>query len=729
MKTKALCFILLSLPGMFCVETSAQDLQGRWGMGLGFGAQQFYPEGMDKNLERGYGVDGLLSYRFFNRFGLTFAAGYNPLLFALDRGTAVSRDYRTHLFFGDLKMDFDLLRGFFRPYVTAGGGVLNFVVTGDSLNATRFKGNTFIGGGGGVRFLIRRKMIFDLGVNYKQTGADLAGGLRSGTHDSFFAWRSGLTLLFGKSGAGALAKAPTITAPVDSPVVPTPIARVDSLASVPLASPPARVSRKEAADDSAAAKNGIVHYQPLNETEINAAIQKSLQLDDCIRIALSKNFALRQAEHELDKAEALQAGSYGKFLPVLSVQGAQEYTQEKRPFDPSDVTAPQNLQFSNQALIGKVVQLLPTGATLQLSSDVRRDINSPDRFGAPPTRTFNRALSFSVTQPLLRDAWPAIARSPITQAQYQRQMQEKLLFNTKLQTVYAVKKAYYNVLLQRELIKINEAAIRRDSTLVAASESMVTAKLATRRDVLSAEIRLSDDRAALIRTQTDYQLALDLLKEVTGLPLETPIALMETALRYDDVELNEEALIRSAWQNNPALHSASTVISLSREQLRLTKNSLLPRLDLIGSFSGSLDKDTDQNKNLQNYGGQVMLSLSYNLLSRDAAAKAEQAQITLAQQEDRLVDQQRQIMLNLRSIVRNVYSTREELNALQRFIDVAEQKVEFASAMFNLGRASNLDIIDAQEALLKAQNQYLRKLVDYYTQLALLESLTGQSIR
>ena len=45
------------------------------------------------------------------------------------------------------------------------------------------------------------------------------------------------------------------------------------------------------------------------------------------------------------------------------------------------------------------------------------------------------------------------------------------------------------------------------------------------------------------------------------------------------------------------------------------------------------------------------------------------------------------------------------------------------------GRASNLDITDAQESLLRTQNLYARKLVDYYTQLALLESLTGQSIQ
>jgi outer membrane protein TolC len=98
----------------------------------------------------------------------------------------------------------------------------------------------------------------------------------------------------------------------------------------------------------------------------------------------------------------------------------------------------------------------------------------------------------------------------------------------------------------------------------------------------------------------------------------------------------------------------------------------------------------------------------------------------LSQQEDNLLNLKRQLAMSVRSIIRNTYSSIEAINTLQRSIEAAEQKVEFSTTMFNLGRASNLDITDAQEALLKAQTQYVRELVDYHIQLALLESLTGQ---
>jgi len=54
--------------------------------------------------------------------------------------------------------------------------------------------------------------------------------------------------------------------------------------------------------------------------------------------------------------------------------------------------------------------------------------------------------------------------------------------------------------------------------------------------------------------------------------------------------------------------------------------------------------------------------------------------------------------------------------------------MQFATAMFNLGRASNLDITDARGDLVKARTQLVKKLVDYNSQLALLESLTGKPV-
>ncbi|MDQ7054049.1 MAG: TolC family protein [candidate division KSB1 bacterium] len=116
------------------------------------------------------------------------------------------------------------------------------------------------------------------------------------------------------------------------------------------------------------------------------------------------------------------------------------------------------------------------------------------------------------------------------------------------------------------------------------------------------------------------------------------------------------------------------------------------------------------------------------VLNRQAAAEAEKTQLALQQEVLRLRDYERQLKLSIREVVRSTYSNIEEIEALKISIEAAREKVEFATMMFNLGRASNLDVTDAQEALLKAQTQYLKKLIDYHLQLAFLETLIAQPI-
>jgi outer membrane protein TolC len=461
-------------------------------------------------------------------------------------------------------------------------------------------------------------------------------------------------------------------------------------------------------------------------------VQKPLTLNDCIRIALAQNIALRIARGDRDRAVALHAGSYGRFLPVFSLDGRKKNTLVEGPDSIAQIV---NTRFDNDAtIVGNAQLFLPTGATLKFSGDFLRNGQIPLYQDNPAelvstSKKGNRAYTVNFTQPLLRDAGPTVARSDFLGTGYDQQAEEKNLFNEKLQAVFAVKSAYYAALQQRELIKVNQTALNRDSLLVEASKALILAKQATRRDVLSAEIRLADDKASLIASRSEYESALDRLKDEIGLPIDMSIALDSTGLGYTPVALDEQALIRQALMMNPLVHAAEFSINQSRLQKSVAKNALWPRLDLVASYSSNSEKDLISNSDLGRTGGwQASLNLSYSFLSREASAKAEEADIALRQQQDRLLDLQRKITLDVRDIVRSVYSAAAEIEAIRGGIKVAEEKLEFATIMFNLGRASNFDITESQEFLLKAQNQYLRKVVDYQTQLALLESLIGKPI-
>ncbi len=501
------------------------------------------------------------------------------------------------------------------------------------------------------------------------------------------------------------------------------------------------------------------YYQAYSDAEIQAVVQRPLTLDDCIRIALAKNISLRIAHGDLDRAEAAHAGSYGRFLPVFSLDGSRvnNMTGERRIVerrlvpDPADSTGMieqevlgfvDKTQFDNSATVSGQAQLfLPTGGTLQFTRDFAHSAQIPlfqepanpedptDREISPTTKDRELSYAVSFSQPLLREAGPTVARSSFLSTAYDRQAQSRNLWNQKLQTVFAVKRAYNQALLQRELVNVNLTALLKDSALVEASKALITARLATRRDVLSAEIRFADDKASLISSRSSYQLALDRLKDELGLPIDMFIALDSTSLSYKPVALDEQALVREALENNPLVHVAESSIRKSRLQKQVARNNLLPQLDLVASYNSDLSRNAVTRLDRSRTGGwRATLNLSYEFLHREASAKAEDAEIAVRQQEDRLLEVQRQIMIDVRDIVRGVYSAAAELEAIQSAIKVAEDKLEFSTTMFNLGRASNFDITESQEFLLRARSQYLRTLVDYHTQLAQLESLLGRPV-
>ena len=116
------------------------------------------------------------------------------------------------------------------------------------------------------------------------------------------------------------------------------------------------------------------------------------------------------------------------------------------------------------------------------------------------------------------------------------------------------------------------------------------------------------------------------------------------------------------------------------------------------------------------------------MINRELRAEADIARFSYDQERDRLTLLRLETQRSVREALRTLKGIAEELQAIRQTIVLAEEKVDFASAMFNLGRASNLDLTDAREALVKGRGDFVRKLADYHGQLAVLQSLTGREL-
>jgi len=441
--------------------------------------------------------------------------------------------------------------------------------------------------------------------------------------------------------------------------------------------------------------------------DLATRLDGTLTLDDCIEIALERNIPLAIARQSREAAQVQADGAIGEFLPEI---------QLSRGFTRIEREAGAREYIDNAAAV--IVQRLPFGTLIE--AGLRLDDSSADveeRAGVP---------AVVVTQPLLRNAGWTAGTGALQDRRYSARVRDAALRSQTLAVVFNVTSAYLDLERRRQLVEVNERAVVRDQELLAFSQAKLEAQLATQRDVLSAEIILAQDRGRLVNAQASYQGALDNLTNILGLRVTRDLQIEPLEMAVDSVALDEEAWVSKALRDNPLIEQAKLECERADLTKRLAGNGRLPQLDVSVSYD-QLRVPVSNDPTERAWSGQV--AMSYPLLNKQLGSDYTAARLSYEQSRRTVVDTERQVVLSVRDAVRNLQRGLERIEILRKNIQGAQAKVEYAKVNFQLGRASNLDITDAQKDLLDAETDHVNELVVYRVELARLEQLLGGSIQ
>ena len=470
---------------------------------------------------------------------------------------------------------------------------------------------------------------------------------------------------------------------------------------------------------------------PPADAAVDPRLAQPLHLEDCIDIALQNNLDLRLARLSEAATRTTITEARGAFWPVvgLTYDRLRNHLHGEHP----DKTE----HFDNG--FASVSQLLPLGTQAAFTYGALHYRLDPDLSDRPANQ-----WTFSLTQPLLRGGWWRTTTAGVRGAGYDTRISESNLEATRLAVVQQVKTAYYEVLRQLKLVEVSAKAIERDDQLVLESRSKLDAGLGTKRDVLSAEIQLEQDRGKLVDAQTAYNEALDGLARVLGLQVEAQrIDIADSEVPLDSVEIRENEWVAKALRDNPALRAARMAVERTRLDMQVAGNGRLPQLDLSLIYNSLDDPDLNELIKEENRfrilvgkepkeleftaseGWQALFTFSYPIGNRTLGAAYERTRLLHQQSQRAFEDTQRQVALDVRTAIRSLRNRVEQVHILQKSMDGAKNKLEFASVNFQLGRASNLDITDAQKDLLDAQIDFVNAVIDYQVQLATIEAIVG----
>jgi outer membrane protein TolC len=446
-------------------------------------------------------------------------------------------------------------------------------------------------------------------------------------------------------------------------------------------------------------------------TEPAAVKSRRISLDEALRMALKKNLQIQIATLNVETAEPEVDATRAKFHPVMGAEGGHLETQDEFS----------SIRSSHRISDGRVFvrQDVPTGGSVTVSSNWIEDevSGSEDK-----TRSSSSRVAVEVRQPLLRGGRIYVARRLITDAEYDLEIQQALLAADVFDVTAQTKIAYYNAVLGERLIDVVKAAIRRDEALVTASNALFEAGRVTKRDVVSAEIQLSKDRIELASRRAEWEVAQNRLREVLGTPIGDSLKATDRHIPFRPIELRLDDWIRTAFENRPELLAIRKQAEKADLETQIRKNDVLPVFDVLGSFNE--DYRASNRGSFWRVGGLIEIPLG-NVAARRRleTANAQQARV-----DREYTLRQRVIEIEVREIEIRLRESIGRLRDLIHSVEQARAKRQIALARFELGRADNLDITNADEDLVSAESDLLRAVVDYASNLALLEARMASPI-
>jgi outer membrane protein TolC len=376
----------------------------------------------------------------------------------------------------------------------------------------------------------------------------------------------------------------------------------------------------------------------------------------------------------------------------------------------------------------------PESKTIKTEGSVKNTLLTPDgillntslvfdwtRFlTGDPRTTLSGVLSGTLDIPLLGNGGGKAAWEELTQAE-RNVLYEIRTFNRYRQTfVVNTISAYYGVLQNKD--GVTNAKNNWNSSVEYRKQAEMEAKTGRTApyEVDQARQRELSAYDSYIITLQLYEQSLDSFKIVLSLPVNTPLELDQNELRalenYGTTvpQYSIDTAIETALSCRLDLANSADAVDDAQRTVKLAAEGLGPQLDLTGSTNVNSQGNAHID-NFQFHRGTYNWGLSADLpFDRKNQRNAyRQALITLQQQQRAYSQSVDSVVQNVRQDYRQLMATAEEFITQEKSLAIAEERVKNMPLLLKSARAKTTDLLDAQDALLLAQNDLTSALVGH----------------
>jgi outer membrane protein TolC len=450
-------------------------------------------------------------------------------------------------------------------------------------------------------------------------------------------------------------------------------------------------------------------------------------LDQAILTALQRNPTLLIAEKEIRRTQGVIIQVRAQALPQVNARANFDWT------DPNLVGA----RIFGPSTTGTTTPSGATGGAASLVKSVPSqvgEIQPPLAAPSPTPATINNVqasdISYSISvlgsQLIFNGTtWPQIRGTF-----FQRDSAYFAFRNILDQLLATVKTQFYQVVVNRELIKVQQQSVHLLESQLKDQQNRFEAGTVPRFNVLQAEVALYNQLPLLITAQNNYRISKITLAKTLGLDFqprrgESPPLEVIGEMPYIPRSIALAEAIELGKERRPFLKQARANVLNQLQQVRAAAGQWLPTITTTG---GGEWVSSPTNSSWHDISKGWIATVQGSLPIWDSGAIAGQViqqRALLSEARFTYEDDVRQVELEIQQAYSNLLQNQELIKSQEKNVELADEALRLAKARLDAGAGVQLDVLNAQVQLLTAQTTQLQALFGYNSSLAEFDRATG----
>ena len=447
-------------------------------------------------------------------------------------------------------------------------------------------------------------------------------------------------------------------------------------------------------------------------------------LNQAILTAVQQNPTLLNAEQEIKRSRGVIIQVRAQALPQINANANFQWT------DPNLIGS---RVFGNTSPTSGFTPT-PSAASLMegLPSQVR-DFQAPlARASATPgvTNVEQSDISYAISVTGTQLIFNGTTFNQIRGTFFQRDSAYFAFRNVLDSLIATVKTQFYQIIVNRELVKVNEENVHLLEAQLKDQQNRFEAGTVPRFNVLQADVQLHNQIPQLITAQNNLRISKLQLAKTLGIYFqprrgESPPLEVVGEMPYIPRPIELADAIEMGKERRPFLKQARANVLNQLQQVRAAAGQYLPNITTTGGGEW-VSSPINSSWHDITKGWTALVQGSLPIWDSGAiAGQVIQQRALLSETKITYDDDVRQVELEIQTAYSNLQQNEELVKSQEKNVELADEALRLAKARLDAGAGVQLDVLNATVQLLTAQSTRLQALFGYNSSLAEFDRATG----